>query len=403
MGLFAKLFGPPSKERFAQIMQRRLRQAGLQQFQYDPRQFAILDGHGSQLLLDNAYAEYCRASKHERESVLKNYISTFSSSRQETPEEFEDAKPDLLPLVRARSFYEVDMQLATTELSMPIPPHHIVADGLAVSLGYDLPHCVMGVTQEMLDSWGVTLFEALEAAKENLKETTKQYAQLGTLYSVINGDNYDASRLILTDFIQGLEVTGDHIAMVPNRESLLIAGSDDQAALGIMLDLAEKEIQHERRITGVAFRLIDGEWAPWLPPAEHPLFARFNMLRVQTVLQDYDNQKRLLSGRLQKEGKDLFVAAYSAFQRQKTGDIRSYCVWSQGVPSLLPRTDLIVLMAPAEEGGAKQAASGSWERVQEVAGYLMERQEVYPERFLVEGFPTAEELAEIGNSELNSD
>ena len=38
----------------------------------------------------------------------------------------------------------------------------------------------------------------------------------------------------------------------------------------------------------------------------------------------------------------------------------------------------------------------SWDRVKQIVGHLMEREEGYPFRYRVKGFPTAEERALIG-------
>ena len=70
----------------------------------------------------------------------------------------------------------------------------------------------------------------------------------------------------------------------------------------------------------------------------------------------------------------------------------SYCTWPKGPVTLLPRAERVVL------GGEDQAlVMARWEKVAEVAGDLMTPLEVYPERYRVEGFPTAEQLAAMGN------
>jgi hypothetical protein len=42
-------------------------------------------------------------------------------------------------------------------------------------------------------------------------------------------------------------------------------------------------------------------------------------------------------------------------------------------------------------------ASADWDKVQKVAGDLMEETDLYPARYRVREFPTDEQLAEIGN------
>jgi len=402
MRLLSRLLGPPSQNKFAKMILRRLRQAGVKrELVYDPREFWIREPEGMQFFLSNAYAEYCRAEKADRELVLKRFIASWASSHIQAPEDFEDAKPDLMPVVRARSYYEVDLRRVAAEGAVQDYSYEIIADHLCVSLVYDLPAAMMTVTQELLDKWGVTLFEALEVAKTNLKETTKSYAQIGSMYAVVNGDSYDASRLVLTDLIAGMEVSGDAVAMIPNRETLLVAGADDQPGLEAMLNLAEEALKHERYISGIALRLVGGDWEQWLPPEDHPLFNRFDRLRMQTIGQEYESQKGMLEAELQKEGRDVFVASYSAMEQKPAGRIRTYSVWAKDVPTLLPRTDLIMLVGPAEDDQVKTLASGRWEDVERAAGHPMAPQGLYPERYLVESFPSDDELKRVGIMNLN--
>ena len=79
-------------------------------------------------------------------------------------------------------------------------------------------------------------------------------------------------------------------------------------------------------------------------------------------------------------------------QHKETGQQISYCVWTKDTVSLLPRTERIVL---GGEGHAPIMAP--WEKVVEIAGDLMTPMGIYPERYRVEGFPTAEQLAAMGN------
>lgn len=66
------------------------------------------------------------------------------------------------------------------------------------------------------------------------------------------------SRLLLSNVIRQIEVKGDPVAMIPNRETLIVAGSEDAAGLAAMLLLATEALQQPRLISGVALRL-DGE------------------------------------------------------------------------------------------------------------------------------------------------
>lgn len=398
MGLFDLFFGPPSKDRFARLIRRRLQRAGVTgPLKYDRERFSIKLRDQAEIFLDNTYAEYCRVDRRHRELVLTTSIRGWIS-QAEIPEDFEDAKPDLLPALRARSYFELDLRITAPEFSLNEQAYEIVADDLCVTVVYDLPTSMMTVTRKQLEAWGVSLYEALEVAKQNLRERTTSYTQIGTLYAMTHGDSYDATRLILTDLIGGMGIEGDIVAMVPNRETLFLCCGDDQEALESMLKLAEEALQHERYISGIVLRLANGNWEPWLPEVDHPLYPKFAQLRLQTIGQQYERQREFLQAQCEREGRDLYVGEVSVVRREATGELSTYAVWTNGIPTLLARTDLVIMLASGDaNGNFAKLASGTWETVERVAGHLLQPQDMYPERYLVEAFPTPSELARIGD------
>ena len=128
-----------------------------------------------------------------------------------------------------------------------------------------------------------------------------------------------------------------------------------------------------------------------MPPAEHPLYDEFRGLWMHSQGQDYAEQKDLLDKLHEMRGEDIFVASFSVAQHKETGQRLNYCVWTAGITSLLPRTEHIVL------GGQDQpTVVAPWEKVIELVGDQMTPQDMYPERYRVEIFPTAEQLAALG-------
>jgi hypothetical protein len=77
--------------------------------------------------------------------------------------------------------------------------------------------------------------------------------------------------------------------------------------------------------------------------------------------------------------------------RDEAGMVSSISTWTEGVPTLLPRTDQISLVSDPENN--PRVTFVSWERVFDKVGEAMKPQGVKPERWLVERFPTALELA----------
>jgi hypothetical protein len=398
MGLVDRLFNRPlSQDAFAKMVIKRLRASGeTGPIEYD-KQFRLRKSADHVFFLTNIYQQYQRLPKSEHENLIKSFLTTWHTAGLEAPKNFADAKADLLPALRARAYLEIDIhRVSDTFHSSVDVPFEVIGDHLSVSLVYDLPQSMMTVSSELLEQWGVSFYEAMEVAKENLHQNTRQFAKMGDLYAVVTGDSYDASRLVVTDFVRSLEVAGDTIAMVPNREALYVCGSEDAAGLAMMAHLTKENIQHERNISGMAFRLSGDEWEMWLPPEDHPAYQDFRELHFQSLAQTYAEQKDLLDKRHEREQTDIFVATYSGIQNEKTGRIASYCMWSEGVDSLLPETDQIFFFRPRAPKDKQLAARGDWNHIRSVVGDLMEPQDTYPERWRVREFPSEAKLNEIG-------
>lgn len=408
MGLFGKFFGKspsnPSKKDFAQLMADAIRAAGEKaSIRYDAEEFRLeadREGNPQLLNLNNLYAEYCSAAREQREHVLKRFARSWFAVHQEVPEEFADVHPDLLPSVRNRSYYELtSLQLRVRGMPTPDWPYQPVAGHLAVSLVYDLPDSIMAIQQDRLDGWKVTFEEALEAAKANLAGISG-----GQFESPAPGvwqspwkDNHDPARLVLLDLIREQRVKGDPVALIPNRDTLLLTGADDAEGLANLVALAKKAKDHPRPYTTAPVRLDGDTWLPFLPPAGHPQRAAFQMLHGEAFGQDYAEQAELLNALHEQTDEDIFVATYSGLQDKGTGAVVSYCVWSEGVDALLPRTDQIFFFRPRGENDGQVVARCDWERVQQVCGDLLEKVDMYPERYRVRGtFPSEKQLRELG-------
>ena len=219
----------------------------------------------------------------------------------------------------------------------------------------------------------------LEVAKHNLREHTgPSFSKVGGFYSLTSGDEFNAARMLLTDRIRDLNVAGDPIATVPHRKSLYVCSSGDAHSLGAMARLTNDDLRHEGRISGMAFRLVGDEWKVWLPPVDHPAYDAFHALYLQTICHTYTAQKDLLDRRHFREEATPFVATFMAKQFDKTGRQSSFCTWSEGVPTLLPETDLIFFSRPTAPVHGRVIGWADWETVRRLVGDLMEPQGLYP-------------------------
>jgi hypothetical protein len=401
VGLFDFFGGAPSKDKFVSIVLAELKRLEpAAEYKYDADKFLLLRPDEGFINLANVYAEYCQAEAAGRATLLKRFLhSCIATKSYELPEDFDDIHPDLLPVVRSRFYLESAILQSKFRGGEGLDmPQMVIGEHLALSLVYDLPTAMRSISQKDLELWNVTFYEAVEAARQNLEQMGEiKFAVLdGRVYASASGDNYDASRLVLLDLIRRFEVRGEHVAMVPNRDTLIVTGSEDDEGLAIMSKIAKDSFDKPRPISTVALRLEGDEWLPWLPAADSPHFADYHELKLRTLGAEYNDQKELLDGILEQTGERVLVASFSALQNKETGRVASYSVWSEGVESLLPQTDAVMFFRPTAPDDGKIVAGGAWEHVWQIVGDLMEPQGLYPERYRVREFPSDAQIAKIG-------
>ena len=401
MGLFDFFSGPPSKEKFAGMVLAELKKLEPEaEYRYDAEKFLLLRPDEGFINLANVYQEYCQAEASSRSGLLKRFLqSCVASKSYELPEDFADIHPDLLPVVRSRFYLESAILQSKVRGGEGFDmPQMVIGEHLALSLVYDLPTAMRSISQKDLEAWDVTFYEAVEAARQNLEQMGEiKFAVLdGRVYASASGDNYDASRLMLLDLIRRFDVRGDHVAMVPNRDTLIVTGAKDDEGLAIMCKIAKESFDKPRPISTIALRLEGDEWTPWLPAEDTPHFADLRELRLRTIGAEYNDQKELLDAMHDQAGEDVYVASFSALQNKETGRVTSYSVWSEGVHALLPQTDAVMFFRPTAPDNGKIVAGATWEHVRQVVGDLMEPLGLYPERYRVREFPSAAQLERIG-------
>jgi hypothetical protein len=367
---------------------------------FDAREFRLVTDIERRFFnLGNIYREYCATPRAKRSRALRHYIRSWFANRKEIPANFDEARPDLLPAVRGRSYFEMSHLQARIDALPPLHwPHQVIAEHLVATLVYMLPEAMMQVQQRQLTEWERSFPETFDVACRNLREISRQPWKSPSpgVWVAPWHDDHNASRLLLLDLLPTHAIKGDCVAMVPNRDTLLVTGSEDEEGLSRMAELAEKELENVRPIGGHAFHLSDRVWQPWLPDAGHPLHERFKLLQLRTLGRDYAAQKDLLDALHERTGEQIWVATYSAVRDDKTGLSHSYCVWSQGVDTLLPVADRVHFFVAESEDGGSVVATANWDRVQQVVGHLMEAQDLYPPRYRAKKFATSEELAELG-------
>ena len=398
MGLLDGWFGPPKPDKFANMLAAALRDAGdTREYVYEPDEFRLVFSENGQPAgvtnLGNMYNQFCEAPRTERSGYLKTIVRAALSHFKMLPDDFEDASHDVQPKLWTRaSFEKMRLRQMLDGGQSPDIPAQLIGEHLLAGPVYDLPESIRSLSNDELDGWGVSYYEIMEVARRNLEEMESTFAAIGDcLYASLTGDSYDASRILLTDLIRKMQVDGDYIAMIPNRDSLLITGSDDDDGLKMMLDIAEDQIQQPYSMLGTPLRLDCDEWIDWNPDASHPLYRRFRDMELQWLHAEYAEQKSLMDAINEQQQSPQFVATFSVVETE-SGELFSYCVWSDGVETMLPKTDRIMFFREGED----IVAGGAYDEVTAIVGNLMQPTEDYPARFHVSQFPDNAPLAAIG-------
>ena len=397
MGLFDFFRRLPTHDAFAQIVLQQIRQQGLApDCRYEADQFRLLAG--SQILnLDNAYRDYCAAPRKDRAQVVQKYLSIFSMS--EVPSGFAEARSALMPVLRNRSQGDYLRLLALREPQRPVLAQACQALGedAVIMLAWDTESAMAIIGQNHLDQWGVTFDTALAVAIDNLRARTQhQFLPLGNGLLLGEWDDaYDSSRLLLPDLLYRACEGGEPLVMVPTRGRMLLASSNNLAGQLAMVALADKLAQEEGRlVSSLMYGVRQGKIVVHQPTDTAVAQA---LLGFQSMLcaHYYKEQKDEWDQSNQSTGDDIFIASCMLKQPEGSERVVTLSAWTQGVDTLLPRTDIVAMVIPdnddvADSGSVKMLA---WQDALDVGGHLMQEIDCYPVRYRVRDFPDSQQLA----------
>jgi uncharacterized protein YtpQ (UPF0354 family) len=398
---------PPGRDEVAERMAARLRRDG-RAVTYDRAGFTLViasdGGHGDAILsLGNLYAEYITLGAADRDALIERWATSFL---QPSPvrQDLATATPHLVPIVRSRLYF--DGIAAQAELAGQAPDrHHVTArplgDLLAIGLAIDAPTSLTVVEDGAIAAWG-TSWDRLDAiALANLRRRSAQRfvsPQPGVYVSPWH-DAADASRLLLPDLVDGLQVRGRLVALTPTSNLVILTGDEDPDGLTAAADLAEQAYQEPHPIDLIARCRAEASWSPCIPSPTPAIAQRYLGLRETSMVSLYQDQKALLDPLMERRNDDVFVANDRATRDARTGAYDSVAVLTTGVPTLLPRAARIALVdSKANGGNGEVLAVVPWERLFAQVGSRWHALGMAPERYRVDvgGFPTAAELAALG-------
>jgi hypothetical protein len=402
MNLLDKVFsGKPSRADFAEMVIHALHKAGIDKEKIDQSEsdFSLKLPGGATIFLSNVYANFCSAPRKVRQSILSEFITSAASIPElpAIPSDFATVKPSLMPVIRDAASSSM-IQLLSRKNGKNDPGVEVVlknlAGGLVVGLAYDTARNITSINSDFFEQWGVSLDEAFKTAKDNLWEKTDPNRLAGQdgVYWGQWADSYDSSRILLTELIYRLSVDGDPVAFVPNRDHLVVTGTNNSAGLAAILKGGmESHFKHGHPLSPDLYVLADGTWKVHVPE-DKSLREMWMKIKRQRDAIDYSQQQKLLNEIHEIEDIDIFVASYKIYER-KDGFAYSACVWTSGIDSSLPRSENIAFMSDVENPDYFVVP---WEAAASVVGNLLELEpDLAPVRYRAREFPSEEQLARL--------
>ncbi len=191
-----------------------------------------------------------------------------------------EALPYLLPKVRTLDNY--DAYARNTGKAVPV--HRPLCGNLAVSLVADLPNQDLDLDAAQIQAWNADFDVLLQRARTNLlaRGERKFREVLPGCYRSAWQDGLDGSRILLPGILQGLKLTGDPVAVLPGRDTLLVTGSGDDQGLVWLLEslLAHLALDGEATdATPLRYRNLG--WEPLQLPEDHPAAALLTRLQAR--------------------------------------------------------------------------------------------------------------------------
>lgn len=387
-----------TEEEFATMVQDAAKERGIPPLSYDPKTFSLVGEapHRLSLLLRNAYDEFKMAALDDCHTVIDSYLRLMASGDPLAGSEDWAAAQRHLMIV---AFPREDPLVVLHHGVSPEPATASVVMGthLTFQLAYDQPNAIAHLDRPA-KSWGISTEEALRFAWENLRQRSQEaFVRIGPqTYLSPWRDNYDSAQLGLIDVIRMLPIRGRPVAMVPNRDHLVVTGSDDYAGLAHMAVIAHNVLRGPRPGSGHAYALAGDIWEPFLPPSDHVAHPVMRRLSLESMARSYHNQHEAILARWP----DYFVASPMVGTSNSGEEVFSVSSYAH-IPTLLPETDRVIFSrVDTIMKRVQNLGWAKWIAVRKALRGRLAPLGVYPERYRLDGEISQAEFAAMGLEEM---
>jgi uncharacterized protein YtpQ (UPF0354 family) len=392
------LFRGSPDERVAKRFIEELRKVGeKRRLEYDAGERLIVcyDEEGNRsgtLSLHNLQHELDRSAKQEHDEIFRRYA--LGSINGGHSKNYAEVQPSLGILLKDASYPEFIALLQRVEVSA-LKPNSLIwrplaADVIACCV-VDGPNSISFVKQSDLEDWGVDADQVFEQAVANLRALPMEFHALENCYYVLAQDSFIAARLLCAERFAEVPLKGLPVAVVPDRDTLFIAGSEDDEAIKALSNLVNRQlVEANRHISTKPLVLKDGRWQEFQP--RDGARAAFDNASRTFAVNTWAAFHALYEKDLQAREEDVFVAQLAVFEVEGTGECFTSAVWSRDVDTILPLAERVHFFDTEDE----TIRAASWPDVVRVMGAAMQQLEGLPFRYRVNQFPTSEQFVAMG-------
>ena len=337
-----------AKRDFLRAVERRVRQVpGVLSTERIADDFALRIGLAREaapttFYVNNLWTEVQRLSPQQRDERIRHYVAALLDLHPEAPQDRESLLQRLRPVLR-------DLASLRTLPSQPLV-HRPALPFLAELLVIDAPHSMSFLPESHLADYQITRDEAFERARQNLTRDTPDLDlggrsdQPGPVQWQV-GDEYESSRLLLTEWLQGIASRADAplLLAAPERSKLVICLEREANAT---IQFAERvQADYESASRGVSpsvyVRNGRGVVAPYRPGAEHPAHKVLELGHKKHELASYQAQEEWLATEMPVELAGAKVLPFRVSQPTGNRPAFSWCEWSGTQPVLMPPTEYV--------------------------------------------------------------
>jgi hypothetical protein len=343
--------------------------------------------------IGNLKFELERADESAHDEIYERYAHglTEDSARGKT---YADARPWLRVMMKDDSypaFIELMHRVEHPDgKTSPLVWRRIAGDVVACCV-LESEHSLHFVSRGEVEEWGVTPDQALDDAIANVRGLTIEFGGEDEVRYINDADSFISSRLVCEDAIRALALPGRMVAVLPDRDTLFFAGSDDEAGLAALARLIENQLKDaNRHISGRPLVLTEQGWQPFTPPES--LRLNFGNLARQFDAMYWNEYKALLEKDYEARDEDVFVGTLAVYEHDDRPEYFTTIAWTRGADSVFPPADRVHFFDPADDS----LRVADWNDVQRVMGSEMTFTDDAPRRFRVNTYPTADQFLAMG-------